>query len=52
MESQQRDSAGLTILAESYVLDHTMFGQVRVVTIWEGTYLNPTEDLHTVIAKT
>ena len=29
-----------------------MFGWVRVVAIWEGAYLDLTEDLHTVIAKT
>ena len=52
VESERRDSVGPTMLAASYVLDNTMFGQVRVVATWEGTYLDLTEDLHTVIAKT
>ena len=40
------------MLAASYVLDDTMFSQVRVVATREGTYLDLTEDLYTVIAKT
>ena len=40
------------MLAASYVLDNMMFGRVRVVATWEGAYLDLTEDLHTVIAKT
>ena len=43
---------GPTMLAASYVLDDMMFGQVRVVATREGAYLDLTEDLHTVIAKT
>ena len=43
---------GPTMLAASYVLDDMMFGRIRVVATWEGTYLDLTEDLHTVIAKT
>ena len=43
---------GPTILAASYVLDDTMFSWVRVVATREGAYLDPTEDLHTVITKT
>ena len=52
VESEWRDSVGPTMLAASYVLDDMMFGQVKVVATWEGAYLDPTEDLHTVIAKT
>ena len=40
------------MLAASYVLDDTMFGQVRVAATREGAYLDPTEDLHAVITKT
>ena len=40
------------MLAASYVLNHMMFDQVKVVATWEGTYLDPTENLHTVITKT
>ena len=52
VESEQRDSMGLTMLAALYVLDDIMFSQVRVVATWEGAYLDLTEDLHTVITKT
>ena len=52
MESERRDSVEPTILAASYVLGDTMFGWVRVVATREGAYLDLTEDLHTVIAKT
>ena len=52
MESEWRDSVGPTMLAASYVLDNTMFGWVRVMVTREGAYLDLTEDLHTVIAKT
>ena len=52
VESEWRDSVGPTMLAASYVLDDTMFGRVRVVATQEGAYLDPTEDLHAVIAKT
>ena len=52
VESERRDSVGPTMLAALYVLDNTIFGQVRVVATWEGAYLDPTEDLHTVIAET
>ena len=52
VESERRDSVGPTMLAASYVLDDTMFGQVRVVATREGAYLDPTEDLHAVITKT
>ena len=51
-ESERRDSMGPTMLAALYVLDDTMFGRVRVVATREGTYLDPTEDLHAVIAET
>ena len=51
-ESERRDSMGPAMLAASYVLNNMMFGQVRVVATWEGAYLDPTEDLHAVIAKT
>ena len=51
-ESEWRDSVRPTMLTALYVLDHMMFGQVRVVATWEGTYLDLTEDLHTVITKT
>ena len=50
--SEWRNSVGPTMLAASYVLDNTMFGRVRVVATQEGTYLDLTEDLHAVIAKT
>ena len=40
------------MLAALYVLDDTMFGWVRVVATREGAYLDSTEDLHAVIAKT
>ena len=40
------------MLAALYVLDDMMFGQVRVAATQEGTYLDLTKDLHTVIAKT
>ena len=52
MESEWRDSVGPTILAALYDLDDMMFGWVRVVVTQEGAYLDLTEDLHTVIAKT
>ena len=52
MESEWTNSVGPTMLAASYVLDDMVFGWVRVVATWEGTYLDPTEDLHTVITKT
>ena len=52
VESEWRNSVGPAMLAVSYVLDNMMFGWVRVVATWEGTYLDLTEDLHTVIAKT
>ena len=52
VESEWRDSVRPAILTASYVLDHTMFGWVRVVATQEGTYLDLTKDLHTVIAKT
>ena len=43
---------GPAMLAALYVLGDTMFGRVRVVATWEGTYLDLTKDLHAVIAKT
>ena len=52
MESERRDSVGPTMLAALYVLDNMMFGWVRVVATREGAYLDLTEDLHAVIAKT
>ena len=52
VESEWRDHVGPTMLAASYVLDNTMFGWVRVAAIREGAYLDLTEDLHAVIAKT
>ena len=52
VESEWRDSVGPTMLAALYVLGDMMFGRVRVVATREGAYLDLTEDLHTVIAKT
>ena len=52
VESERRDSVEPTMLAASYVLGDMMFGRVRVVATQEGTYLDLTEDLHAVIAKT
>ena len=50
-KSEWRDSVRPTMLAALYVLSDMMFGRVRVVATWEGTYLDLTEDLHAVIAK-
>ena len=52
VESEWRDSVGLTILAVSYVLNHMIFSWVRVVVIWEDAYLDLIKDLYTVITKT
>ena len=52
VESEWRDSVEPTMLAASDVLDDMMFGWVKVVATQEGAYLDLTEDLHTVIAKT
>ena len=40
------------MLAAPYVLDDMMFSRVRVAATQEGAYLDPTVDLHAVIAKT